>query len=193
MFYASLFILFNYHSLKVLYSLGLKWMDITIWMGITICMDALSCSNRKQELATSILAAETASWGDHMWLRPHVSPASETSVGFEECKGLLHRGRTGKRPTPWCKASKQPPRAACGTAGSGHRSTGDLLVFLTLLGTSFPTPACCQRSKNMENGTKGQVWFLPCPAVPRWVQAGWLWGGRMLPCHSTARYCVSVS
>ena len=93
MVYASLVILFNCHSLKVLYPLGLKWMDITIWM------DALSCSNRKRELAAPVPTAETASWGDHVWFRPHVSPASETSVGFEERKGLLHRGRTGKRLT----------------------------------------------------------------------------------------------
>lgn len=130
MVYPSLVILFSYHSLKVLHTLGLKWMDITMWM------DALSCSSRKQELSVLIPAAETASWSDHVWFRPRVSPASETSVGFEERNGLLHSGGTGKRPTPWCKASMKPPHAAYGTAGSRHRSTGDLLVFLTLLGTS---------------------------------------------------------
>lgn len=108
MVYASLVILFNCHSLKVLYPLGLKWMDIVIWM------DVLLCCTRKQELAAPIPTAETASWRDHVWFRPHVIPASETSVGFEKPKGLLHRGHTGKRPTRRCKASKQPPCAACG-------------------------------------------------------------------------------
>lgn len=32
-----------------------------------------------------------------MGFRPCVSPALETSAGFEECKGLLDRGHTAKR------------------------------------------------------------------------------------------------
>jgi len=161
-------------------------MDITIWMDTSICTDALSCSNRRAG------CTDPHSWNCLLG-RPDVSPASETAAGFEEHKGLLHRGRTGKHPTPWCKSPKQPPRAARGMAASDHGSIGDLLVFLTLLGTSFPMPACYQPSKTMENSTKGQILFLHCPAVPRRVWAGWPRGGRTLPCHSAAHYCFSMS
>lgn len=196
--YASSVILFNYHSLKVLHPLGLKctslkWtvkMDITSCTDITSCVGVLLCSKRKQELVAPIPAAETASWGEHMWFRLYVSPASETSAGFEECKGLLHRG--------WAQQSARCPGAMLQSSplvlyvAQLGLSTGYLLVFLTLLGTSFQTPACCQRGKNVENCTKGEVQFLPCPAIPRRVRADWPQGGSTLPCHSAAHYCFSV-
>lgn len=175
----SLIILFSYHSLKVLHPLGLKWMDITIWM------DALSCSNRKQELSAPIPAAETASWGEHVWFRPHVTvllqnTQSDLGRARDSCTGLAQESTHH----PGAKLHRSPLVLQTARRGPG---TGDLVVFLTLLAP--PTPACCQPSRNVENGTKGQVRFLPCPAVPRRVRAGWPRGRS----HSAAHYCFSMS
>lgn len=87
-----------------------------------------------------------------MWFRPPVSPASEASAGFEKHEGLLHRGHTGKCPTPWCKASK--PHAL--------HVAQELHWCSQPVHTSFPTPAGCQPSKTIENGFYLVLLFPGC-------------------------------
>lgn len=118
MVYPSLVILFSYHSLKVLHPLGLKWMDITMWM------DALSCSSRKQELSVLIPAAETASWGDHVWFKPRVKSCFRNLSWIWGAQGAPAQESHRKTPNTLVQSFNEAPSCCtwhCWVQAQEHR------------------------------------------------------------------------
>lgn len=180
----SLVILFNHHSLKVLtIPPGVKMNGYHYLDGYHYLHGCAVVQQEEMKAGCSNPTAETASWGGHVWFRPH------TSVLLQKPQLDLRSTRSSQRPThdPTQRSHRevsdtlvQSFKASCAACG-----TGAPLVF----------PACshllshtCGLPTEQNHGE----WVLPCAAIPR-LWAGWPRGGTALPCHSAAHYCFSMS
>lgn len=168
----SVVVLFNHCSLEVLYPWGSNgWMSLFAWM---------HCQAGTRAASTNP-TTETASWRDH---ERGLAPCQSCLRTRGSCTGVSQES------TRHSGAKVQtPPHAlhvahlGMGTGALSWHSSPHLLP-------PFPYLLAVSRAKPWRIVLRG--WFLPCPAVPRWAQAGWPWGGSSFPWHSTARDCFSM-
>lgn len=137
---------------------------------------------------TRAACTETASWGDHEGVWPLVSPAWEASVDLRSTRGSC----TGvSQESAWHSGTKvQTPPCALHMAHLGLGTGGLCWHSSPSLAPSFPHLLAVNQAKPWRIVLRGR--FSPCPAIPRWAQAGCPWGGSSFPCHSTAHDCFSM-